>query len=395
MVHTMRLGRLALTVAVICLLVLSSGCIGKRDEPTIRVKLDVLGSDEQNVVQGNNTTFMFLAENNWKENATLLFSVGKMPKDWTYELVPESVELDKNKGATFRLNISVPSTAQERGHTIKVKVKAQGSDIHKKSKEIRVFPLTDTISPELDIVDQGDVVYVNYTGFLLNGQVFDTTIEEIAENPLVNRSDSFQPRTIYEPAPFHPLTGELVKGFEEGFANMRAGESKAFFVHEDQAYSRYEEETINLTETIPLTEKWRYNDFQRAFRQDPAMHLVVTHRKWGWNATVTSITDDEVRMVSLRLLVEPGYLTTAYGWDSTVASVDSSANGGVGEIVLSHDPKMDTEVQLYNSTAPKEFDFGEVLEITDTQVTVRVQTSHHALAGEHLIFVVEIDRFQQ
>ena len=119
--------------------------------------------------------------------------------------------------------------------------------------------------PELDVVDQGDVVYVNYTGFLLNGKVFDTTDNDVATDFRVEKdNDTWQPRSIYEPAPFHPGSGELVQGFEDGFANMRAGETKAFFVHEDKAYSRYEEETLNLTESIPLTEDWKANDFQRA-----------------------------------------------------------------------------------------------------------------------------------
>ncbi len=391
----MRLGRIALTVGVVCLLILSSGCFGRKDEPTVRVKLDVMGDKEQNVVQGNNTTFLFAVENNWKENATLVMSTGKVPKDWEYEFIPASLTLEKNKGAAIRMNVSVPATAEERGHVINVKVKAQGSDVHKDSRSVTVFPLTSTISPELNIVDRGDVVYVNYTGFLLNGQVFDTTVEDVATDFRIERTPDFQPRIDYAPTPFHPLAGELVKGFEDGFANMRAGETRAFFVHEDDAYSRVQEITLNLTETVPLREEWSTNEFKRAFRQDPAMHLVVTHRKWNWSAQVTSIADDEDKTVTIQLIAAPGDTTRAFNWTSEVISVDSSANGGIGEIVLQHNPEMEGEVRIYNSTAPKEFDFGEVLEITETQVTVRVQTSHHPLAGKHLIFVVKIDHFQE
>ncbi len=100
---------------------------------------------------------------------------------------------------------------------------------------------------------------------------------------------------------------------------------------------------------------------------------------------------------TLQLDVAPGDNTTAYGWESIVQSVDSSANGGEGEIVIVHHPSNideGVEAKLYNSTAPKEFDFGWILEITDTTVTIRVQRSHHGLAGEDLIFMVKIHDFQ-
>ena len=175
---------------------------------------------------------------------------------------------------------------------------------------------------------------------------------------------------------------------------MRKGETKSFFVPEEEAYSVYEEFTLNLTESVPLTEEWASKEFLRAFRQEPAMWMTVNHRKWNWTTTVVAIADDEDRTVTLQLDVTPGDNTTALGWESTVISVASSANGGVGEFILRHMPTMESEAKVYNSTAPIEFDFGIVLEITDTTVTTRIQTSHHPLAGEDLIFVVKIFDFQ-
>jgi hypothetical protein len=143
-----------------------------------------------------------------------------------------------------------------------------------------------------------------------------------------------------------------------------------------------------------MREEWSTSEFGRAFRQDPAMWMDVTHRKWNWTAKVVAIADDELKTVTLELQVAVGDTTEAYGWESEVISVDSSANDGVGEIVLRHSAEEDSPAQLYNSTAPKEFDYGEVIELTDTTVTVRVQRSHHAMAGKHLIFVVMIHDFQ-
>jgi FKBP-type peptidyl-prolyl cis-trans isomerase 2 len=391
----MALGRTTLSLAIIFLVILSSGCISDDEKPTVKVAIDVMGGDEQNVVQGNNTTFLFAIENNWKENATLVMSAGELPKDWEYSFIPESIELKKHKGSSVRLNISVPSDETNRGFDLKVTVKGQGSDVHIRSKRITVFVLDKEFSPELNVVDEGDTVYVNYTGFLSNGTVFDTTDEEIATDFRIGRVEEFQGRSNYEPQPFHPARGELVQGFDEGFANMRAGETKSFFIQEEKAYSIYEEVTINLTDTVALREEWTTNDFNRAFRQEPAMWMTVTHRKWNWTAQVVSIADDEPRTVTLEMQVNVGDTTEAFGWESEIISIDSSANEGVGEIVLLHKAQEDSPAQLYNSTAPKEFDYGEVIDLTSTTVTVRIQRSHHDLAGEDLIFVVKIDSFQE
>ncbi len=385
----------ALLSAVVVLILLTSGCIGGSDEPEVKIQLTLMGEDAQNVVQGNNTTFQFEVDNKWKENATLIMSAGEVPNGWTVDFLPERFELDKNTATGVRMNVSVPDDAKQQRHDLKVKVRAQGSDVHKKSLIVTVFPLSTTIGHNLQVVTPGgDTVYVNYTGYLTNGQVFDTTYEDIGLSEGIEKHSSFS-RTTWDPAPFHPGRGELVPGFEKGFTNMRKGEYRTFFVPEDQAYSKYEETTINLTEVVPLQEEWSSNEFERAWRQEPAMWMIVTHRKWNWTAQVVAIDDDEDRTVTIQLMISPGDVTETYGWESEVVSVDSTANGGVGEFVLRHDPgEVGSPAQLYNNTAPKEYDFGEVIELTDDTVTVKVQTSHHALAGEDLVFAIKIHEFQ-
>jgi FKBP-type peptidyl-prolyl cis-trans isomerase 2 len=386
----------ALMSAAVVIILLTSGCIGGDDEPEVKIGFTLMGEEEQNVVQGNNTTFQFVIENNWKENATLKMSIDDVPDDWSVEFLPVEAALEKHTSTGVRMNVSVSDDATQRRHDLTVKVRAQGSDVHKKSLTVTIFPLGSAIGHNLDVVTPGgDTVYVNYTGYLLNGEVFDTTYEDIALSEGINKTDGYVGRSSWDSQPFHPGKGELVPGFEDGFTNMRKGEYKCFFVPEEEAYSRYEENTMNLTETIPLREEWSSSEFERAWREAPAMWLVVTHRKWNWTAQVVGIADDDDRTVTVQLMVSPGDTTETYGWESEVVSVDSTANGGAGEIVLRHDPgEVGTSAQIYNKTAPKEYDYGEVLELTDTTVTVRVQTSHHELAGEDLIFWVKIHEFQ-
>ncbi len=396
----MRSKTALLSSAIVVLLVLSSGCLGGDDEPDVLVELELMGERDQNVVQGNNTTFLFAIENNWKDNATLLVSIDKMPDDWEAEVIPGRAVLEKYTGTSVRLNVSVPFSAKQKGYEFKVTVKAQGSDVHKESKKVTVYILDYTVSTELDIVKEGGkVVYLNYTGYLDNGEVFDTNNENTSLSSSIPKAPSYVPRQIYEPTPFRVGSGQLIPGFEASILGMRKGESKSFFVPEDQAYSDWFETDIEVTETIPLREDWTYNEFQRAFRQEPAMWMVVTHRQWNWTAQVVNIGLDEDQTVTLELQVKPGDTTDTYGWESVVVSVDSTANGGIGEIVLNNDPdengpEVGGPAQLYNASAPVEYDFGTVLAISETHITVRVQRSHHELAGKDLMFYAKVDHFQ-
>ena len=396
----MRYGTALLSSAIVVLLVLSSGCLGGDDEPEVKVELELMGEEAQNVVQGNNTTFLFAIENNWKDNATLVVTVDKIPDDWTVDLLPPRAVLEKFTGTSVRVNISSPWNAKQKGYEFKIQLKAQGSDVHKASQKVRVFILDSTVSPELDIVEPGGkVVYLNYTGYLDNGEVFDTNHENTSISSSIPKAPSYQPSPTYDPTPFRPGSGQMIPGFEEGIMGMRKGESKSFFVPEDQAYSDWQDLDINITEEVPLREKWSSNEFNRAFREEPAMWMVVTHRKWNWTAQVVSIDLDEQSTVTLLLQVEPGDETWTYGWKSVVLLVDSTANGGEGVIILDNKPDEDGPVvggpaQIYNASAPVEYDFGNVTEMTDTVIKVRIQRSHHALAGEDLIFYVKVDHFQ-
>jgi FKBP-type peptidyl-prolyl cis-trans isomerase 2 len=396
----MRYGTALLSSAIVVLLVLSSGCLGGDDEPEVKVELELMGEKAQNVIQGNNTTFLFAIENNWKDNATLVVSVEKVPDDWSVDLLPPRAVLEKFTGTSVRVNISSPWDAKQKGYEFKIKLKAQGSDVHKDSQKVRVFILDSKVSPELDIVkDGGKVVYMNYTGYLSNGEVFDTNHENTSLSSSIPKAPSYQPRSSYDPTPFRPGSGQMITGFEAGIMGMRQGESKSFFIPEGQAYSDWQDLDINITEEVPLREKWSSNEFGRAFREEPAMWMVVTHRKWNWTAQVVSIDLDEQSTVTLLLQVEPGDETWTYGWKSVVLSVDSTANGGEGVIILDNNPDEDGPVvggpaQIYNASAPVEYDFGNVTEMTDTIIKVRIQRSHHDLAGEDLIFYVKVDHFQ-
>lgn len=78
----------------------------------------------------------------------------------------------------------------------------------------------------------GDKVTVHYTGKLVNGSVFDSTVDE---DPLV----------------FTLGEGDIIEGFEEGVLNMVVGEKKTIILPPEKAYGERDEE---MKMTVPLAD---------------------------------------------------------------------------------------------------------------------------------------------
>ena len=78
---------------------------------------------------------------------------------------------------------------------------------------------TDGIKPS-----KGDTVSVNYTGKLLNGKVFDTSVKEVAE-----KNKIYDAQRPYSPIKFALGEGRVIPGWDEGLMLLTKG-SKATFI---------------------------------------------------------------------------------------------------------------------------------------------------------------------
>ena len=78
---------------------------------------------------------------------------------------------------------------------------------------------------------KGDTVYVNYTGKLLNGKVFDSSIQAIATQAGLN-----QPGRTYEPISFPVGTSQVIKGWDEGLLLLHEGSKATFVIPSSLAY---------------------------------------------------------------------------------------------------------------------------------------------------------------
>jgi FKBP-type peptidyl-prolyl cis-trans isomerase FkpA len=75
----------------------------------------------------------------------------------------------------------------------------------------------------------GDTAVVNYTGKLLNGKTFDTSVKEDAEKQAKDSKMPLDPRRQYQPIRIPVGEGKVIKGWDEGLQLLNKG-AKATFV---------------------------------------------------------------------------------------------------------------------------------------------------------------------
>jgi len=78
---------------------------------------------------------------------------------------------------------------------------------------------------------QGDKVKVHYTGYLLDGKVFDTSLADVAKQHGIHN-----PQKMYEAIEFQLGTGQVIQGWEEGIMYLRQGDQARLFIPSTLAY---------------------------------------------------------------------------------------------------------------------------------------------------------------
>ncbi len=91
-------------------------------------------------------------------------------------------------------------------------------------------------------VKAGDSITVDYTGRLLDGTVFDTSVEEIAIE-----SNVYTPQREYKPLGFVAGAGMVIPGFDNAVIGMAVGEEKVVTIPPEEAYGPcYDELVIDV-----------------------------------------------------------------------------------------------------------------------------------------------------
>lgn len=95
-------------------------------------------------------------------------------------------------------------------------------------------------------VEEGNTVAVNYTGYVLDGTVFDTSLESVAKE-----NDTFMEGRPYEPIEVQVGMGRVIPGWDEGLQYLKEGSKAKLLIPSTLAYgNRQASEVIKANSVL-------------------------------------------------------------------------------------------------------------------------------------------------
>ncbi|MBN3581448.1 FKBP-type peptidyl-prolyl cis-trans isomerase [Algoriphagus aestuarii] len=108
------------------------------------------------------------------------------------------------------------------------------------------YQIWQTVSGSQDSVFVGDTLKVHYTGKFLSGTVFDTSIEQVAED-----NNILDPNSKYLPITFVLGNGRLLPAFEFAVSLMELGDRSTLIIPSEMGYGR-QGRSPNIPPNTPL-----------------------------------------------------------------------------------------------------------------------------------------------
>ena len=94
-------------------------------------------------------------------------------------------------------------------------------------------------------IEQGDEIAVNYTGYVLDGTVFDTSIESEAKE-----AGTYTEGRPYEPFTFNVGQGMVIPGWDEGLQLLKKGSKAKLLIPSPLAYGPSQRGAVILANSI-------------------------------------------------------------------------------------------------------------------------------------------------
>jgi FKBP-type peptidyl-prolyl cis-trans isomerase 2 len=242
------------------------------------------------------------------------------------------------------------------------------------------------------IVEKNDTVSVNYAGMFQDGTVFDTSDVYVANDDInYPKALSFSKRETYEALNFTVGARQMILGFDDGVLGMHVNETRTLTIPQEKGYGATDSTKVYsfpIFEEAPMYYSgMSVSGFKTNYSAQPQLGLIVKDIYWGWNATVFFI-DQESQRVTLRFQPSIGQVVSPHkSWNSKVISIDESANGGMGEIVVQNLLKP-SDANKVKSTDPSGQEF-RVIGVDPDAETYTVDYNRE-VSGKTLIFKVTI-----
>ncbi len=377
---------IVLLVVVVALAVASAGCLGQGTqlpwEPPVAKKasfsLNIYPETNLEVQQGDRISFL-LSVKNHKDSALpeANLSISGLPPSWSSHLLSTALKLPSLTGYSTMLHVSVPADADLGKETLKVTAKAGPGGKVSRSLAIHV----------VEKVSQAQVndttIQLRYVGYFPDGRVFDTSIEDVGTDSAVSRIADWSHGPEYRPFELKFGSGGSIAGFEEGARTLVVGQSRLVEVPPQKGYGSFTTLTIPLTQTLNLTETLSWNDFTTRYGENPSAGLTTKDPRFQWPVLVQQVRKDNVTILHQPIV---GSTVRPYGWDSSIMSVDSGANGGRGTVVLQHHV-------LSTSTVEVDWRYHGTIDDLDSQrVVISYNTREDELGTSTLFFLVTLTK---
>ena len=241
-------------------------------------------------------------------------------------------------------------------------------------------------------VKTGDRLNVDYVGWLENGEVFDTSIWDVASDNLSNpKTVSFNLRPKDQYKPFELTVGQgVITGWSEGVVGMTLGEVRRLVIAPEKAYGHADKAKIEvrqLVESQPYVVELNDTEFEKNYSTAPAVGVLATDKKYGWPVRVLSVDGGLVTAVVVAEKDE--IFQTQWPWKLKILSVDSNANGGRGEVRLRHLLTANDANRITGVEGPAKFFITGVDEAAGTYNFDK----NDFLAGKTLVFRIKLLKF--
>jgi FKBP-type peptidyl-prolyl cis-trans isomerase 2 len=379
-------------VATLIFLVLISlaltGCF-EEEKKTKPIEIKLIGSSHK-IFAGNSTTYVILVTNNQNINDSFSLTVSSKPEGWDVILNLTSFNLSTKDYGKASLGIFLVVNASSDASLGDYKVTIEVISINGGNKN-SITITTKVIGKDENPVKRGDKVEVDYLGYHVDYKIFDTSIEDIGTNAAILRVPDFTTRGAYstlkvyvgpeDPDPADPY-GSTVEGFWETIEGMSIGQSRTVVLPPFKGYGQFVNATLNLTEEVLILETMTMDEYDAVYDQRAFEGIVMKHHFWGWNASIDYVneTDD---IVIIRNEPTLDQSLSPYGWSSQVIYKNQSDNGGLGKILVEHDPVVGMDAIYLNQSA-------YVKAIEDDQIKLEYNISTHELANDVLIFDITL-----
>jgi FKBP-type peptidyl-prolyl cis-trans isomerase 2 len=260
-----------------------------------------------------------------------------------------------------------------------------------------------------DVIQIGDSVKLDYTGYTLEGRVFDTSILSIAHDDThypksltftLRSNDSYDPIDNLQ-AGVYP--GSYIEGFTKGVLGMHVGETKMIEVPPDEGYAVDPAmiTTVDVLQEMPGTESFSEGDFNTLFGVEPILLRTIPHFFWQWDVIIVDNSSGYVTIKHQPTVGEvvypfgdPFYTENPQGWGVVVEAYDPAALDGAGKVTVRHQVSED---DVYNVKGTDIDDYTFVLSAYDeVNGTFSVHRSdsdsgyNGELAGRTLFFEITI-----